>query len=359
MKREMNELNLRGAFAPEPDFCHAALMEAARSVKEEKQVKKASFRAMLMAALLIAAMTAAAFAAGTLLGWTDFLDDYASVKIPQAAVEEMQAAEGGSWEVGPLTFTLTELLTDGHIAVSTMHITTTDGSNALLTGYPWDPIGANGENGRALAAQLGVDPSLTWIEAAQQLELPLYEVRGCLEVTPELSDERLEDPLYETANTLMYFSMPLLNPDAVEDALQAGLLLYAASIDLATGDRSEVWEDRSQTVTVPVCSVLEEKTYYPVGEAEVMGHTLKYVTAKRYITGAYLTMTYALNDAAVSDDVYGLYDVALTDGSGAVLPDGMSLSGSIRPYVQVEQMLGVDELPERFMMGGVTLQAEE
>lgn len=358
MKRNANELNLRDAFAPEPDFCHAALMDAARSVKEEQQVRKASFRAVLIAALLMAAMTAAAFAAGTLLGWTDFLGDNLNVKIPQAAVEEMQAAEGGSWEVGPLTFTLTELLTDGHIAVSSMRITTTDGSDALLTSYPWDPIGANGENGKALAAKLGVDANMTWIEAAQQLELPLYEVRGCLEVSPELSGERMEDPLYEEANSLMYFSMPLLNDGAVKDELQAGLFLRAAQIDLTTGDYVEKWTDSEQSVSIPVCPVLEEKTYYPVGEAEIMGHTLKSVTAKRYITGAYLTMTYALNDAAVSDDVYGLYDVALTDGSGAALPDGMSLSGSIQPYVQVEQMIGVDELPQSFMLDGVTLQAE-
>jgi hypothetical protein len=35
MKRTVDELNLRNAFRQEPERCHAALMDAARSVKEE------------------------------------------------------------------------------------------------------------------------------------------------------------------------------------------------------------------------------------------------------------------------------------------------------------------------------------
>ena len=65
-----------------------------------------------------------------------------------------------------------------------------DGSNALLTGdEPFDPIRANGENGVAVAQRLGIDPALTWAEAARQLNIPLYSVCEVLEVPEELNED--------------------------------------------------------------------------------------------------------------------------------------------------------------------------
>ena len=55
MKRDLNNLDFRNAFTPIPAECRQALLDAARSVKEEKQVKRASFRAMLIAAILMPA----------------------------------------------------------------------------------------------------------------------------------------------------------------------------------------------------------------------------------------------------------------------------------------------------------------
>ena len=74
MKRNLDELNIRNAFAQEPAACHDALMNAACSVKEEKPVKKASFRVALVVALMIVATMAVAVAAGNLLGWSEFFD---------------------------------------------------------------------------------------------------------------------------------------------------------------------------------------------------------------------------------------------------------------------------------------------
>ena len=62
MKRDMDNLDLRAAFRPMPEECHAALMDAARSVKEEKEMKRASFRVVLIAAMIIMSMMAVAFA---------------------------------------------------------------------------------------------------------------------------------------------------------------------------------------------------------------------------------------------------------------------------------------------------------
>ena len=49
MKRETDPLKLRNAFEPMPDGCYNALMKAARSVKEERTVKRAALRTIAIA----------------------------------------------------------------------------------------------------------------------------------------------------------------------------------------------------------------------------------------------------------------------------------------------------------------------
>ena len=43
MKRDLEHLDLKQAFHPVPEACRRALMDAARSVGEEKPVKRFSF----------------------------------------------------------------------------------------------------------------------------------------------------------------------------------------------------------------------------------------------------------------------------------------------------------------------------
>ena len=74
MKRDMENLNLRNAFKPTPDKCHNALMTAARSVKEEEPVKRATIRTILIAACIILATMAIAVAATNSFGWKDFFE---------------------------------------------------------------------------------------------------------------------------------------------------------------------------------------------------------------------------------------------------------------------------------------------
>ena len=45
MKRDLEHLDLKRAFRPVPEACHRALMDAARSVREEQPVKRISYRA--------------------------------------------------------------------------------------------------------------------------------------------------------------------------------------------------------------------------------------------------------------------------------------------------------------------------
>lgn len=352
MKRDMDNLDLRAAFRPEPEACHAALMNAARSVKEEKEMKRASFRVVLIAALIIVSLTAVAFAATKLMGWSDFYGRWhGTTGVPEGVYEQMKVTEDLSWEVGPLTFTATELLTDGHIAISAIHVRTTDGSAALINGKnvsdPIDPLRANGENGRTYAARLGVSENATWIEAAQQLDLPLYRVSADHSMThPLYEGDMMIDVLINEDGSLTCYCMSMLKTDEVGAELKLPLCLDVVLADSATGETAQRWRDYEQTVTLPVCPVLEERTYVPDRETVIAGHKLLKVDAVRYITGAYLTFTYEMGYADVPESAYELYELELCDEAGNPLPGGMNLSAKLTFTIEVEEMIGVETLPD-------------
>lgn len=352
MKRDIDNLNLRDAFRPEPEACHAALMNAARSVKEEKEMKRASFRVVLIAALIIMSLTAVAFAAGNMLGWSDFYGRWhGTTGVPEGVYEQMQVTEDLSWEVGPLTFTATELLTDGHIAISAIHVRTTDGSAALINGEnvsdPVDPLRANGENGRAYAARLGVSENATWIEAAQQLNLPLYRVSADHSMShPLYEGDMMIDVLINEDGSLTYYCMSMLKTDEVGAELNLPLCLDVVLADSATGETAQRWRDYEQTVTIPVCPVLEERSYVPDRETVIAGHKLVKVEAVRYVTGAYLTFTYEMGYADIPESAFELYELELCDEAGNPLPGGMNLSAKLTFTIELEEMIGVETLPD-------------
>lgn len=373
MKRDMEQLILRDAFKQEPDFCHAALMQAAYSVKEEKQVKRASFRTLIVAAIIIVSMTAVAFAAGQLMGWTDFFGSYSNVGVPQAAVNEMQVENGANCKVGPMTFTVKELMTDGHIVMSSVHIAPTDGSKALMCIDPGDVIGCNGENGRALAESLGIDPMTTYMDAARQLNLPLYLVRGILDVDPETIDGGMEDPLWNEDGSMTYFSMNFLKQVPAKDAIDhlpylhtpvngetfvAPFYLQVSKIDPTTGEETDIWVNRDQNETIAISGVVEEKTYQPEVVVNFAGFSFQHAHMQLHNTGAYSYIVFEADETATEEDAYVLYNMYVKDAQGNQLPEGMDLSTSVDasawPRVIMTNLYGVDALPE-----GITLEMGE
>ena len=176
MKRDIENLNLRDSFKPTPDKCHDALMTAARSVKEEEPVRRITFRAVLIAACIILATTA--IAATRKLGWVDFFEIFygSTDSVPEEAQKIMNSTEEQTFILGPVSFTVQSLYTDGQEAWASTLITAADGSSALVCGdySPESSLGSNGENGEALARKLGLDPETTWLNAARQLNCPLY-----------------------------------------------------------------------------------------------------------------------------------------------------------------------------------------
>ena len=168
-KRKLEEMDLRAAFPEMPQDCHDALLRAARSAgTEETKMKHFTVKTVLLTALLVIFTTTAAVAATEALGWTDFFSQYYGTQVPAAAQRIMKEEwNRHHFSLGPVSYDVQELYCDGHIAMASTVIKMEDGGKALLLGEgfePSDALGANGENGAALAGQLGLSPSATWLD---------------------------------------------------------------------------------------------------------------------------------------------------------------------------------------------------
>lgn len=354
MKREVEELNLRNAFAQEPEACHAALMHAARSVKEEKQVRRKSVRIARIAAAILAATMAAAVAAGSWLGWSDFVTLYGT-NVPETAQRVMNEAwNKHSFALGPVSFTTQELFCDGHIAMSSTTIAVADGDAALLCAEPGDAIGAIGENGRQTAARLGVAPETTWLEAAKQLGRSLYAVRAILELPPEMdAGSAMEEMLWNEDGSVTYFSMPELNGAASGEQVEMQMFLRVVEYDPTTGEEKERLTDH-QPLSVYLEAPLETHTYDVEPIQDAMGYTLKSVEAELSAAGLYIRSTFAAPAGASEEDIWMREYPEWMDAQGNPFPMGISLSASVDvqhwPDVTYTQMISVNAIPESMTM---------
>lgn len=355
MRRNPDELDLRNAFAKEPKACHDALMNAAFSVKEEKTVKKASFRVALVVAMMIVATMAVAVAAGNLLGWSDFFGSQYATFVPDTAQRVMNEEwNRHEFALGEVVFTTQELFCDGHIAMASTVISMSDGSDALICAEPFDAIGAVGENGKQAAKRLGVEPGMTWIEAAKQLNRRLYAVRAILEVPAEIdSGCAMEDFLYNEDGSVTYFSMPQLNGKASGEKIDMQMYLRVAEIDVNSETETNVLKDR-KTLSVFLEAPIEEHVYECKGDFIADGYRLESVKAELSPAGLYLYSTFIAPEGVTEEDVYERDFPLWLDEEEKPLPSGISLSTSVDvenwPKVTYMQMLSVNALPEKMIM---------
>lgn len=360
--------DLKSSFPEMPGGFRQVLMTAARSVKEERKMKRFTLRTALIAALLIIATMTAALAATDALGWTDFFIRYETT-VPKAAQEIINATEEKSYQVGPLTFTVKQLLCDGHLTMSTTDIRTTDGSQALYCFDPGESLGCNGQNGNALANRLGLPPETTYTEAARQLNLPLYCPRAILIPAEEYNGgEEMEDPLWNEDNTMTYFSMAYLDQDQAKglDALPTEILLRVSQIDPETGEEKEDSRiSKREPIEIPVQGVIAEKDYAPVEPFILNGYTLVSVHAEQTVAGLYLDRTYEAGEEAKKifeaadvetafDIICGLWKGAWVQENGKGFPDGISLTGEYDdkdyPILHFRDMISVDEMPQTLIL---------
>lgn len=353
MKRDINSLDFHKAFTPMPTECRKALLNAVRSVKEETPVKRASLRTVLIAAIFIIITMAVAFAAQQ-LGWVDFYKDYHGIAMPKEAQTLLEDTEPKTYQVGPMTFTYQQLLADGRIVLSTASVYTTDGTNALYANDTeiFDAVDALSHTIRDLYHLKSGTP---WVQAAQQLQLPLYGIRAMVEVDEANSGgEAMSDALWNADGSIVCFNMPATNPQTVKGSLPVTLYMAVYAFEPGTGNELNRW-----IVEVPieirVSEMRAEKTYRPQTDALLTGMTITEVRAEQYATGIYLFISFTTPDGMDEDTAReALFNLNICDGKGNYLPEGINLSARANtdgwPTVVLENMISADTLPDEMII---------
>jgi hypothetical protein len=328
-------------------------------VKGEVKVKKKLSLGLVLAIVLILVTVAVAIAA-TQLGWVDYFGERFGITVPKTAQEVLNATKPLEFQVGPMTFTFNQLLTDKRMVMSSADIHTTDGSQVLYANDTnvYDAVDSISST---VLKRYNLDSGLSWLDAAKQLNLPLYGIRALVEVGQEFGDgSATEGAMWNEDGSIVYFSMPMLTPKSVKDELPVTLYMSVTQFDPSTGDTIGEWQIR-ENITLPVAPLLNEKTYLPEGDAELNGMKLSSVYAEQYATGIYLTSTFTVKEGTTADSAMGaLYNLTYCDGEGNALPAGLNLSGSAftddLPTVRLETMTSLETLPESLIVTDGTVK---
>lgn len=318
--------------------------------RKKRPVRRFSF---VLAVVLVLALGALAYAASR-LGWADYYRTQAGIAIPQGAEEALNASQPRIYQVGPMTFTFQQLLTDGRMVLSSASARLTDDGEAL---YAPDSNFEETVDGLSDTVMNRYDlPAGTlWTEAASQLHLPLYGVRALVEIDPAYSQAvSMEDSLWNEDGSIVYFSMPLLKAETVPNPLPATLYMSVIRFDPETGTMAERWQRREE-ITLETAPLLETKIYQPKGQNALGELTLQSLRAERYVTGTYLSAVFAVPQTMNQEDlVTQLYQIRFCDESGEALPDGLSQSSDVRmeawPTVTLETSTTLEALPEQLML---------
>lgn len=318
-----------------------------------KVKRKISATVILVAALLT--ITVVALAAGSLIfGWVDFYKDGYNVDVPDAARQVMTNTDQDTITLGPVTFTVREKYCDPWTALTSTVVTLNDDSNALLTGEdPFDPIGANGENGKAVAQRLGVDPMTTWAEAAKKLNLKLYSVRARLEVPEELSyGEIMGDVMFNEDGSITYFCMPLLNGTAKGESVDCQIHLRVLEVNVDDPENQPEAQRITQQIRIPLQMPSETHTYEVTQEYPSAGLTLTGVRAELTPAGIYLFAELTARDGMTLDDFAenGQWAPVLYSAEGERYGGGLNLSvyedTEHWPQLTLMRLHSMDSIPD-------------
>ena len=358
MKRDMDNLNLRDAFRPMSEETRDLMMSTARSLKEEEPVKKATFRTVLIAACIIMATMAVAVAAGNVFGWTDFFKNDYGADLPKTAQEIMASCEPVSWQEGDVVFTVRERYSDSRLAMISVEARLAEGVEGILAADDFtDAIGAYGENSAAVANRLGVDPSMTWAEAAKQLNLPLYSVRATLETPSELwGGEQYEDPMFNDDGSLTYFSLQPVNGQVSGEEINARVYLRTKLVNLEDAeDDSNVTKEYVDLPIHTEKSVTMAEYIIPEDTKVLDAFRVDSIQAELLPSGLHFTTTLTALDSATQEMAFDKLFVKIVKENGEDYPTGITLSGGFSnldtwPQIPYTQMISVDQMPETIQL---------
>jgi len=375
MKRD--DFDLRNAFSPEPEACRAALMDAARSVREDEPMKRYTIRTVLIAALIIAAMMAVAVAAmqSGLMTW--FSEHYKTA-LPASAQEVLSTTEKSTFETGPAVVTINELLCDGKIAYLTAEIQPNKEGSAIFypgSGDPYDWIG------KIAAARFNhpqISAKTSYLEAAQILNKPLYAASAWMEIEASfLTDFEMMDALvFENGNLLLIHMLYLTEPYAGRE-LPVQVSVRLSELDKETLEYvvNKCWEASEERI-LPIHGVTAEKHYKPVSSTLLHDRfRLTGVTARQTCAGVYIHIYMEPSQNTTLKELFlEGFEWNVLDENGMPYPTGISLSAELLnadgdpfpyevPYDEVElgtfqymMMISADELPETLIVTDDTNQ---
>ncbi len=363
MKHNLDDLDLRAAFRAEPETCHQALMTAIRSVKEEeKAVKHLHMRPLLVAAIVIVSMLSVAYAASEIFGLNEFYQGF-DISLTPEQQESMIPAKETSYQVGPLTFTIQERIADPYNVHISTKIRPTDKTLALIRLAPDEEllpesmtqdVGTTLAGGK-LARQLGFATRITWTEAAEKLELPLYYVRVHLG-----QYNRRAEMLWDEECSAICVCQALTGKDIINSTVEPELYLEVAQIDPATGEAINTWSTH-ETYKVPVSKLVATGHYVPETPLVSGDMTLTHLETELYATGMYVYRKYQMPADMPRDIDYPVWDfineTPLLTTDGVSFERGISLSAQYGtnewPSVVATEMINVTTLPEIIQVGGV------
>lgn len=373
MKREWD---LKNAFAPQPESCREALLNAARSVKEEETVKRISYRAVWIAAILLILTMAAAFAAHS-VGLFDWFQKHYGAALPPAAQEALSATEPTALAAGPLTITVRETLADGQIAYLTADARVTDGNRAIVFSGAGDP---NDRIGPALATELNhpdINESTSAAQAAATLKVPLYSALTWFEPASELlAGEEMIDGVYLQDGSLMLVDMRYTDPEKVGDTLKGAVYALVQEVDPATCEPTAA-QEANVPLDIAVSGVIAEKTYTVESGSKLLDClSVTRLTARQTCAGVYVTIHAHADEGTTLGQLLQAGELDVLTASGERFPTGISLTaeplqgdGSRFPEGNADEiqvtdyayklMITADSLPDSLLVtdGSVCLAA--
>ena len=356
MKRDMDNLNLRDAFRPMPEETRDALMSAARSVKEDEPVKKAAFRTVLIAACVIVATMAVAMAAGQIFGWNDFFKKDYGTDIPKTAQEILTSSEPVTWQEGDVLFTVRERYSDPKLAMISVEARLADGVEGILTADDFTmPIGAYGENSHSqdVAKRLGVDPQMTWMDAAKELKLPLYSVVAILDIPSEFwGSEEYGDPMFNEDGSLTWFSLQPLNGQITDEEMKARVYLRTKQVNLDDAEDNTNSMEKYMDLTIHTEKVIATAEYIIPEDTKVLdAFRIDSIHAELLPSGLHFTTNLTALEGATQEMAFDKLRVDIVQENGESYPTGITLSSGFSnldtwPQIPYTQMISVDQIPE-------------
>lgn len=369
MKRD--DFDLRNAFSPEPEACRTALMDAARSVREDEPMKRYTIRTMLIAALIIAAMMAVAVAA-TQSGLMTWFSEHYKTALPAAAQEVLSTTEKSTFEAGPAVVTINKLLCDGKIAYLTAEIQPNKEGSAILYPGSGDPYDWIGEMAAARFNHPQITAKTSYLEAAQILNVPLYAASAWMEIDASfLTDSEMMDALVlENGNLLLIHMLYLTEPHAGKE-LPVQLSVRISELDKETLEYvdDKRWEASEERI-LPIHGVTAEKHYKPVSSTLLHDHfRLTGVTARQTCAGVYIHIYMEPSQTTTLEELFMEgFEWDVLNENGMPYPTGISLSAELLnadgdpfpyevPQDEVELgafqymiMISADNLPETLLI---------